>query len=199
MDPAIAIDALTKVYRRAWSRSPAVRAVDGLSLRVERGSVLALVGPNGAGKTTTIFALIGLVTPDSGAVTVLGKSPGDLAARRLIGFQSEIFHPYRFLTVRTALRFYGRLSGLDARSTDERSRQLAERLGLGSAFDRRVGTFSKGMTQRLGLAQALLHQPELLIMDEPTTGLDPQGRRLVADLILEQKARGTAVLLQRIW
>jgi ABC-2 type transport system ATP-binding protein len=157
--------------------------------------VVAFVGPNGAGKTTTIYALLGLLKPDRGSIRLFGSPAGSLEARRRTGFQSEIFYTYGFKTATQALRFYGVLSGMPKeRIAEAVPRQLA-RLGLADAASRRVRDFSKGMVQRLGLAQALLHQPDLLILDEPTTGLDPEGRKLVADIILEEKARGTTILL----
>ncbi len=190
----IEVEGLCKNFGGRW-RKRKVRAVHDVSLRVERGSVVAFVGPNGAGKTTTIYALLGLLQPDRGSVRLFGDPAGSLAARRRIGFQSEIFFTYGFKTAAQALRFYGGLSGIPAGKIDDAvARQLA-RLGLAEAASRAVRGFSKGMVQRLGLAQALLHEPELLILDEPTTGLDPEGRKLVADIILEEKARGTTIFL----
>jgi len=172
-----------------------VVAVHDLSLTVERGSVVAFVGPNGAGKTTTIYMLLGLLNPTAGSISIFGEPPSSVQARRKIGFMSEIFHTYPFHTARRALRFYGRLSGVPTEGLDgEIGRQLV-RLGLGAAATRKVGTFSKGMTQRLGMAQALLHGPELLVLDEPTTGLDPEGRKLVAEIIAEEQSKGTTVFL----
>ncbi|HEY1792033.1 MAG TPA: ABC transporter ATP-binding protein [Opitutaceae bacterium] len=190
----IEIEGLTKTFGSLWHRQR-IRAVSDVSLLVERGSVVAFVGPNGAGKTTTIYALLGLLKPDQGSIRLFGNPAGSLEARRRTGFQSEIFYTYGFKTADQALRFYGELSGMPKeRIAEAVPRQLA-RLGLADAASRRVRDFSKGMVQRLGLAQALLHGPELLILDEPTTGLDPEGRKLVADIILEEKARGTTILL----
>ncbi|MFN2541094.1 MAG: ABC transporter ATP-binding protein [Chthoniobacterales bacterium] len=169
--------------------------MSNLSLRVQRGSVVAFVGPNGAGKTTTIYLLLGLLRPNSGTVRLFGLPAGDLEVRRRIGFQSEIFYTYGFKTAEKVLRFYGELSEVPHDKIDIEAPRQLERLGLGAARTRRVRGFSKGMIQRLGIAQALLHQPELLVLDEPTTGLDPEGRKLVADIILEEKARGTTVFL----
>ena len=192
--PIIEVEGLTKTFKGGWSRQ-SVCAVHDVSLRVERGSVVAFIGPNGAGKMTTIYALLGLLRPDRGTIRLFGRPAGSLEARRRTGFQSEIFFTYGFKTATQALRFYGELSGIPKAALELAvPRQLA-RLGLTDAASRRVRDFSKGMVQRLGLAQALLHEPELLILDEPTTGLDPQGRKLVADLIMEEKARGTTVLL----
>ena len=192
--PVIETDGLTKLFRSRLRRR-SVCAVRNVTVRVPRGSVVAFVGPNGAGKTTTIFMLLGLLRPNEGTVRLFGRRAGDLKVRRRIGFQSEIFYTYGFKTAETALRFYGRLAEMSHKQIDlEMPRQL-ERLGLGGAHTRKVRGFSKGMIQRLGIAQALLHRPELLVLDEPTTGLDPEGRKLVADIILEEKARGTTVFL----
>jgi ABC-2 type transport system ATP-binding protein len=194
VSPVLEIQGLAKTFRSGLSRK-VVRAVVELNLVVEAGSVVAFVGPNGAGKTTTLLAILGFLNPDRGSIRVFGEPSGSIAARRRIGFQSEIFHTYPFHTARRALSFYGRLSGLSRAETERRSVRQLERLGLAEAADRKVHTFSKGMTQRLGLAQALLHEPDLLLLDEPTTGLDPEGRKLVADLILEEKARGRTIFL----
>ncbi|PYL06229.1 MAG: hypothetical protein DME34_09445 [Verrucomicrobia bacterium] len=193
-DSVIEIDGLTKTFRSRFRRRE-VCAVRDLSLRVERGSVVAFVGPNGAGKTTTIYLLLGLLRPNRGTVRLFGLPAGDLEARRRIGFQSEIFYTYGFKTAEKALRFYGELSEVPLGKIGMEAPRQLERLGLGAARTRKVRGFSKGMIQRLGIAQALLHQPELLVLDEPTTGLDPEGRKLVAEIILEEKARGTTVFL----
>jgi ABC-2 type transport system ATP-binding protein len=192
--PVIEIDGLAKTFRTRFRRRE-VQAVRDVSLRVDRGRVFAFVGPNGAGKTTTIYALLGLLRPDRGSVRLFGQPAGSLAARRRTGFQSEIFYTYGFKTAAAALRFYGHLAEMSESAIAAAVPRQLERLGLSAAADRRVSAFSKGMVQRLGIAQALLHGPELLILDEPTTGLDPEGRKLVADIILEEKARGTTVFL----
>ena len=191
--PVIEIDALTKIYRSGVRRRP-VYAVKNLALTVPRGSIVAFVGPNGAGKTTTIHTLLGFLKPNSGRVRVFGQAPGP-EMRRKIGYQSEIFHTYPFYKPRDVLRFYGQLSGMSKAGVDAAAPALLARMGLGDVPSRPVGTFSKGMTQRLGLAQALLHDPELLILDEPTSGLDPEGRRLVLDIIRDEKQRGRTVFL----
>jgi ABC-2 type transport system ATP-binding protein len=190
----IELEGLTKIFRSRFRRRE-VCAVRDVTLRVPRGSVVTFVGPNGAGKTTTIYTLLGLLRPDRGTVRLFGLAAGSLAARRRTGFQSEIFYTYGFKTAERALRFYGELSEMPADKIDLAVPRQLERLGLGPARARKVCSFSKGMIQRLGIAQALLHEPELLILDEPTTGLDPEGRKLVADIILEEKARGTTVFL----
>jgi ABC-2 type transport system ATP-binding protein len=191
-DAVIRIEGLTKRFRTLRG---SVYAVRGLGLAVERGTVVAFVGPNGAGKTTTIYAMLGLLRPSAGRVEVFGEPAGSVSSRRRLGFVSEIFYTYAFCTAREAMRFYGRLGGLPADVLEARIPGVLARLGLREAIERKVGTFSKGMIQRLGLAQALVQEPELLILDEPTTGLDPEGRKLVADIILAEKARGTTVFL----
>src|SRR5687768_16182948 len=175
-------------------RRSIVQAVRGLSLTVPRGSVVAFVGPNGAGKTTTIHTLLGFLKPTGGQVRVFGEAPGPAAAPR-IGYQPEIFYTYPFYSAREALRFYGQLAGMSSASLDAVIPGLLDRMGLTDAADRPIGAYSKGMTQRLGLAQALVHDPELLILDEPTSGLDPQGRRLVLDIVREEKAAGRTICL----
>ena len=192
-DAVIAIDGLTKTYRAGVRLKP-IYAVRNLTLHVPRGSIIACVGPNGAGKTTTIHTLLGLLKPDAGIVRVFGEAPGPSVLRR-VGYQSEIFHTYPFYSTVDVLRYYGRLSGLTPHDLARHVPPLLERLGLRDVGKRPVGTFSKGMTQRLGLAQALLHDPELLILDEPTSGLDPEGRRLVLDIIREEKDRGKTIFL----
>jgi ABC-2 type transport system ATP-binding protein len=190
----IELEELTKIFRSRFRRRE-VCAVRDVTLCVEKGSVVAFVGPNGAGKTTTIYMLLGFLHPNRGQVRLFGMSAGTREARRRTGFQSEIFYTYGFKTAERVLRFYGQLSEMAEEKIGRAVPRQLERLGLGAAATRKVRGFSKGMIQRLGIAQALLHQPELLILDEPTTGLDPEGRKLVADIILEEKARGTTVFL----
>ena len=192
-EPIVEIRGLTKIYRTGLRQTP-VPAVRDLALTISRGSILAFVGPNGAGKTTTIHTLLGFLKPDAGSVRVFGLPPGPAALRR-IGYQPEIFNTYPFYTARETLRFFGGLSGMSRDDVDRAATPLLARMGLADAGHRRVATYSKGMTQRLGLAQALLHDPEFLILDEPTSGLDPEGRRLVLDIIREEKARGRTILL----
>ena len=189
----IEIDELTKSYRRGLRRST-VFAVQKLSMKVQPASIVAFVGPNGAGKTTTIQTLHGLLKPDSGSVRLFGDTTHTALLRR-VGYQPEVFHTYPFYTAKEVLRYYGQLSGMSSAELDQAVPSLLDRMGLVDASDRKAGTFSKGMTQRLGLAQALLHDPELLILDEPTSGLDPEGRRLVLDIIREEKAKGRTVFL----
>lgn len=192
-ETVIEIQDLTKTYRRGLRRRT-VFAVRNLDLTVKPASIVAFVGPNGAGKTTTIQTLLGLLKPDSGTVKLFGQNTHTPLLKR-VGYQPEIFHTYPFYSAQEVLRYYGRLSGMTAGELDQTIPTLLDRMGLADAADRKAGTFSKGMTQRLGLAQALLHDPELLILDEPTSGLDPEGRRLVLEIIREEKARGRTIFL----
>ena len=170
-------------------------AVADLSLVVPRGEVFGFLGPNGAGKSTTIKMLLGLLEPTSGSGTLLGRRLGDRAARAKVGFLPEHFRFQDWMTGRELLHFHGRLFGLSGRSLDARSDALLERMDLVDAAERPIRTYSKGMTQRIGLAQALLNDPEIVFLDEPTSGLDPIGRLLVRDVIKELRAGGTSVFL----
>ncbi|MCW9708992.1 ABC transporter ATP-binding protein [Fodinibius salsisoli] len=191
-NPVVRIQNLTKSYRRGMFRKE-VEAVDELSFKISKGSVVGLIGPNGAGKSTTIYCILGMLIPDAGSIEILGEPPQSKKARSRLGFQSEIFHTYEFLKPRAALRFYGRLANMSGTRLEKEIDHQLDRMGLMSAVDQRVGSFSKGMKQRLGIAQALLHDPELLILDEPFTGLDPQGRKLIRDLIFEEKNKGKTI------
>ena len=168
-------------------------AVDGLDLSVKPGEIFGLLGPNGAGKTTTIKMMLALLRPDSGEVRLFGRPPQDVAARRRLGFLPENPYFYDYLTAGEFLDFYGRLHGLDAADRKRRIVTVIDRVGLSGFEGTPLRKFSKGMTQRLGLAQALQHDPELVILDEPMSGLDPIGRRDVRDLILAQRAAGRTV------
>ena len=189
MPAAAAVKSVRKRYRRNHPY-----AVDGVSLTVEAGQVFGLLGPNGAGKTTIVKMLAGLTTPDEGVVEVFGQDPGLPSARSGVGFSPEDPDFPRFLRAAEVLDYFGRLFGLDAA---ERARRVGDALtwaGLGEER-RLVKEYSKGMKQRLGLAQALVGNPRLLILDEPTADLDPMGRRTVRELILHLKGQGVAVLL----
>jgi len=170
-------------------------AVRKLSLTVPRGSIFGFLGPNGAGKSTSIKMLLGLVKPTSGEAFVLGERAGDVAVRRKIGFLPEHFRFYDWLTPAELLRLHGRLCGMAATKLRERIPVMLELVGLTPHRDKRVHDFSKGMMQRIGLAQALIHEPEIIFLDEPTSGLDPMGRRLVRDVIRAQRERGATVFL----
>jgi ABC-2 type transport system ATP-binding protein len=185
---AIETVALSKHYGK-------VRAVDNLNLTVARGEVFGLLGPNGAGKTTTMLLLLGNVRPTSGHATLLGKPIGDTAVRRDIGFLPEKFQFHGFLTAREFLRLHGRLAGLRGSALETRIEAVVERVGLTAQVGARLGGFSRGMQQRIGLAQALVHDPHLVILDEPTSALDPLGRRDVRRIVDELRTEGKTVLL----
>jgi ABC-2 type transport system ATP-binding protein len=185
---------LSKTYKVGFWMNRTVRALQGLDLTVESGQVYGLLGPNGAGKSTTIKILMNLVRPSAGEARLFGHAPHLPEARRLVGFVPENPAPYEYLTGREFVTLAGRLAGL---SGEELSRRVTEVLGaveLGKAERLQIRRYSKGMVQRVALAQALVHRPRLLILDEPTSGLDPIGRRQMRDLILAERARGTTVL-----
>jgi len=185
---------LTKVFRDFWRR-PKVRAVDQLNLEVRRGEVFGLLGPNGSGKSTTVKLLLGLLFPTSGGIRVLGRPPRDVRVKARIGFLPEESYLYPYLNAAETLDFFGRLSHLPRRERRRRVGALIDMVGLAPARNRPLREYSKGMARRIGLAQALINDPDLLLLDEPTTGLDPIGAREVKDLILELKARGKSILL----
>jgi len=192
--PAIQATDLRKTFRDFWRR-PRVEAVRGLSFAVPAGQVFGLLGPNGSGKSTTIKMILGLLFPTAGRLEVLGASPRAVAVKSRIGYLPEESYLYPHLTPVETLAFYARLFRLPRAVARERIEQLLEMIGLAHARNRPVGEFSKGMARRIGLAQALLNDPDLVILDEPTAGLDPQGTRQVKDLILALAARGKTVLL----
>jgi len=170
-------------------------AVRNLSLNVERGKIFGFLGPNGAGKSTSIKMLLGLVKPSGGQAFVLGAPSSDVEVRRKIGFLPEDFRFYEWLTAAELLKLHGRLCGVPAKTLRDRIPVLLDLVGLTPHRDKRLSDFSKGMLQRAGLAQALIHEPELIFLDEPTSGLDPMGRRLVRDIIRGQRERGATVFL----
>jgi ABC-2 type transport system ATP-binding protein len=170
-------------------------AVRDLTLSVPRGEIFGFLGPNGAGKSTSIKMLLGLAKPTSGQAFVLGAPSGDVEIRRKIGFLPENFRFYEWLTPAELLRLHGRLSGVDSGKLSKRVPELIELVGLTPHIDKRLQNFSKGMLQRIGLAQALVHEPEVIFLDEPTSGLDPLGRRMVRDIIRAQRNRGATVFL----
>ncbi len=186
--------ALTKVFQDFWGRAR-VRAVDNLELDINPGEIFGLLGPNGSGKSTTIKMLLGLLYPTSGSARVFGKSPTDTAIKSRIGFMPEESYLYRFLNARETLDYYGRLFKLDRHERKKRTEALIDMIGLKRAANRPVGTYSKGMARRIGLAQALVNDPDFLILDEPTTGLDPIGTRQIKDVIRILGDRGKTVLL----
>lgn len=166
-----------------------------LSLTVRRGEIFGFLGPNGAGKSTSIKMLLGLVKPTSGKASVLGAALGDVEVRKRIGFLPEDFRFYEWLTAAELLELHGRLSGVPSSRLRERVPALLDLVALTPHHGKRLKEFSKGMLQRIGLAQALIHNPEIIFLDEPTSGLDPMGRRLVRDVIRSQRERGATVFL----
>jgi ABC-2 type transport system ATP-binding protein len=183
-----------KVYRARW-RGRNVNALDGIDLRVEPGEVFGLLGPNGAGKTTTVKILLGLTRPTEGSARLFGLPSSDPESRRRVGYLPEGHRFPGYLTARQTLMIFGRMSGVDSATLTKRAALLLERVRLSEWADVRVRKFSKGMTQRLGLAAALVHDPDVLLLDEPTDGVDPVGRREIRDLLQEEAARGKAILL----
>jgi ABC-2 type transport system ATP-binding protein len=192
--PAISIQNLTKVFPIPFRREKVV-AVNDLSLVVEPGQVYGLLGPNGSGKSTTMKIVLGLVTPTSGKTEIFGCDSTRVESREQVGFLPENPYFYKFLTGMETLDFYGKLCGLRGAKLHERSKELLHLVRLENAANRRIGGYSKGMLQRIGLAQALIQEPRLLVLDEPTAGVDPAGSREIRDLILDFKARGITVLL----
>lgn len=193
-DPAISILNLTKIYPIPFSRQRVV-AVEDLSLSVEPGQVYGLLGPNGSGKSTTMKVVLGLVPATSGHTEIFGRDSSLVESREEVGFLPENPYFYKYLTGEETLRFYGKLCGLRDPALRDRARELLKLVGLEGAANRRLGGYSKGMLQRIGLAQALVQEPRLLVLDEPTAGVDPAGSREIRDLILEFKARGITILL----
>jgi ABC-2 type transport system ATP-binding protein len=185
---AIETEALTKHY------GP-FRAVQDLNLTVPAGQVFGLLGPNGAGKTTTIMMLLGNVRPTSGRATLLGKPLGDIPLRSRIGFLPEKFQFHDFLTATEFLRLHGRLAGMAVRPLEARIGVVLERVGLQTRAASKIREFSRGMQQRLGLAQAIVHDPDLIILDEPTSALDPLGRRDVRQILEELREQGKTILV----
>ncbi|MEQ8771197.1 MAG: ABC transporter ATP-binding protein [Phycisphaerales bacterium] len=192
--PVVACQQLSKVFKDFWLRSRA-RAVDRLDLTVRKHEIFGLLGPNGSGKSTTIKLMLGLLRPTSGRIAVFGKAPSDVATKKRIGYLPEESYLYPFLNARETLDYYGRLFEIDPKTRAKRIDELLDMVGLSHAQHRPVREYSKGMQRRIGLAQALINDPELLILDEPTTGLDPIGTRQVKDLILELGRRGKTVIL----
>ncbi|HUK31169.1 MAG TPA: ABC transporter ATP-binding protein [Candidatus Acidoferrum sp.] len=192
MNPTNNTAVRTENLRKVYGKKVAVR---GLSLEVPRGAIFGFLGPNGAGKSTSIKMLLGLVRPTDGNAFVLGEPSTDVEVRRKIGFLPEDFRFYEWLTPGELLHFHGRLCGVSPAVLRGRVPKLLELVGLTPHADKRLAEFSKGMLQRAGLAQALVHEPELIFLDEPTSGLDPMGRRLVRDVIRAQRERGATVFL----
>ncbi|MBI3912189.1 MAG: ABC transporter ATP-binding protein [Armatimonadetes bacterium] len=192
MSAAIEIINLCISYRRGWWMPPTV-AVAGLNLRVAPGEVVGFIGPNGAGKSSTIKALMGFLAPDAGAARLLGREAGHPESRRRVGFLPEVALYYPWLTARETLTLYGRLQDLPVPLLRAQTQDLLVRVGLAGREDERLRGFSKGMLQRVGIAQALLGNPELLVLDEVSSGLDPLGRRDLREILTERKRAGVTI------
>jgi len=192
--PAVEIRQLVKEFRTSFRREP-LRAVDDVSITIQPGEIYGLIGPNGSGKSTTMKALLGLVAPTSGHCAIFGKDSLKVDSRDDVGFLPENPYFYKHLTGAETLRFYGKLCGLSGKTLRDRVGELLALVDLESARDRRIGGYSKGMLQRIGLAQALVQEPRLVILDEPTAGVDPIGSRQIRDLILKLGERGITVFL----
>ncbi len=192
--PAVSVNHLTKVFKGTLVKG-AFRAVHDLSLTVKAGEVYGIIGPNGSGKSTTMKVILGLLKPTEGDTSIFGIPSTEVASRHSVGFLPENPYFYKHLTGRETLHFYGSLCGMRGAKLKERASEMLELTGLEDAASRRVGGYSKGMLQRLGLAQALIHEPRLLVLDEPTAGVDPAGSRKIRDLIIEFRSRGITVLV----
>jgi len=194
-NPAVAVHGLTKIFRVPFHPTRGVVAVKDLSLRIEPGEVYGLLGPNGSGKSTTLKIILGLVSPSRGRTEIFGRNSRLVESREAVGFLPENPYFYKYLTGAETLRFFGRLCGMKGATLKNRVNELLDLVGLNKARDRRLSTYSKGMLQRIGLAQALVHDPRLVVLDEPTAGVDPAGSREIRDLIMDLKQRGITVLL----
>jgi ABC-2 type transport system ATP-binding protein len=190
--PVIEVENLRKVFKRGFFRRRTT-AVDGVSFEVEQGEVFGFLGPNGAGKTTTMKVLMGLIHPTAGTAKVLGAPVGDRKAKARLGYLPEHPYFYDYLSALELLNMVGRLQGLDRSARNKRAHELLDRLGLAHAKTKALRSYSKGMLQRAGLAQALMGDPELVVLDEPMSGLDPIGRKDVRDLIMELREQGKTV------
>lgn len=192
--PAVEIENLTKDFR-IGIRGVKLRAADGVSFSVNQGEVFGLLGPNGSGKSTTLKIMLGLLRPTSGACRIFGRDSTDVAARARIGFLPEAPYFYGYLSGRELVRFCARMSGVPAEKIAARTEDALALAGLTEAASRRIRTYSKGMLQRIGVAQAIVHDPDLVILDEPTAGIDPVGSAEIGDAIRAMKARGKTVIL----
>jgi ABC-2 type transport system ATP-binding protein len=191
---AVIVENLTKVFSRGLGHKPFV-AVRDVSFSVQKGEVYGLIGPNGSGKSTTMKCLLGLLKPTLGKTSIFGIDSQQVESRQAVGFLPENPYFYKHLTGMETMLFFGRLCGLRGKRLHQQASELLNLTGLESAADRRLGGYSKGMLQRIGLAQALVHEPQLLVLDEPTAGVDPAGSRKIRDLILDCKSRGITVLV----
>jgi len=193
MQAAIEIDGLTKDYYLGFWRKRPRRALDGLTLTIEEGEVFGFLGPNGAGKTTTLKLLMGLIFPTSGGARILGRAIEDVSMHHDVGYLPEQPYFYDYLTARELLDYFARFFRLSAQERRRRIGSLLDLVGLSAAADVQLRRYSKGMLQRIGIAQAILHQPRVVFLDEPMSGLDPVGRREARDIILDLKRQGRTV------
>jgi ABC-2 type transport system ATP-binding protein len=193
--PAVRIQHLVKVFRLPQLRRREVRAVDDVSFEIAPGEVYGLIGPNGSGKSTTLKVLLGLLRPTSGSAEIFGVESSRMESREAVGYLPENPYFYKHLSGAETLQFYGKLCGLKGRALKDRVAELLTLVRLEHAAQRAVGGYSKGMLQRIGLAQAMVQQPRMIVLDEPTAGVDPSGSRIIRDLILELKRRGITVIL----
>lgn len=193
--PAVKIENLTKVFDLPWKKGKGLLAVDNVSIEVAPGEIYGLIGPNGSGKSTTMKALLGLVKPTSGTTKIFGVNSNEVRSRENVGYLPENPYFYKHLTGRETLNFYAQLSGLPKKERKQKIDGLLELVDLTGAKDRRLQGYSKGMLQRIGLAQALIQEPRLLVLDEPTAGVDPTGSSKIRDLILQLKSQGISVFL----
>lgn len=191
---ALEINNLTKDFS-VGLRSRKLRAVDGLDLTVAENEIFGLLGPNGSGKSTTIKILLGLLSASQGECRILGKSSQSASARLEVGYLPEAPYFYRYLTGRELVAFYATICGMRGAARKRAIEEVLDRVGIADAADRRVGTYSKGMLQRIGLAQALVHDPQFIVLDEPTAGVDPLGAAAIGEIILELKEQGKTVLV----
>jgi ABC-2 type transport system ATP-binding protein len=192
--PVITVDGVHKIFRDFWGR-PKVHALNGIHFQVQQGRVFGLLGPNGSGKSTTMKLLLGLLRPTRGSLRILNADPQNVGVKSRIGYMPEESYLYPYLSPDETLRLYGRLLGLSEDENRTRAEELLEMIGLTQSRQRPVGEFSKGMARRISLAQALLNDPELILLDEPTAGLDPLGCRQFKDLILHLARRGKTIVL----
>lgn len=193
-ETVVAVRSLTKVFKDFWGR-PKAKAVNDVSFEIKKGEVFGLLGPNGSGKSTTIKMLLGLLNPTRGFMEIFGNSPRHVKTKERIGYLPEESYLYKYLDSRETLDFFGNLFQLPPEEREKRAEQLLDMVGLNQVRSRTVGEFSKGMQRRIGLAQALINDPDLVILDEPTAGLDPIGCREVKDLIKALAARGKTVII----
>ncbi len=194
MEELIKVQGVTKTFKDFWGKPKAI-AIKNLSFSVEKGEILGLLGPNGSGKSTTLKLILGLLYPTRGRISVFGKNPGDNVAKQFIGYLPEEDYLYSYLNGRETLDFYGKIFNLPSKMRKERIDFLINLLGIKAYQRRSVGEYSKGMARRIGLAQAMVNDPDLLILDEPTSGMDPIGIKEMKDLFLELKSRGKTMLI----